>query len=156
MSGSTSTTSGNSANMTISQAAQALCPVGQVCITNIDTLPSYISVNDNNTFGFMADVFNNSSNTITAKTICQAPITATFDNHYVNVTHTKSCLVIGTKSIPPHTDATVYGPPIGTIYKAVRTTGLLPGHTVAVVTFTYSTTTGVQSKQQPYLLHIWP
>jgi hypothetical protein len=65
-------------------------------------------------------------------------------------------MTIATKIIPPHSDATVYGPPSGTIYQAVRTTGLLPGHTVAVVKFTYSTTSGLHSIQEPYAFHIWP
>ncbi len=149
MSGSNNTTS-SSTNMTISQAIKTLsCLTGQVCITSIQTLPTFIQVND--AIGFMVGVTNNSSKTITFNTICPQPITAKFDSHVI-LQHTAACFAIGTQSIQPHGHATVYGPPSGIVYRAISPA--LPAH--AVVTFTYHTTTGLQWISKAFAFDIFP
>ena len=159
MIGSANVTTSSSTKMTLSQAAQALCLVrgpGPVCITDTVTIPRlhYVTrVND--TFRFQVGVFNDSPNPITVGTLCQAPITAIFDRHYVTVRHL-FCNIFGPpRTIPPHSDTPVYGPPFTTVYEAIRTTAV-PSHTVALLRFTYHTTTGTQHIYWPYALHIWP
>jgi hypothetical protein len=149
------TTSIGSTNMTIGQAERALCFIqgpGPVCITSTITLPIISLVQVNDAFGFQVGVFNDSPSPITVGTLCQAPITAIFDNHYVTVYH-QFCNIFGPpRIIPPHSDAVVYGPPYTQIYKAIRTTN----HTLAVLTFTYHTTTGIHHIYWPYAFSIRP
>jgi hypothetical protein len=163
MSGSNNTTTSSSINMTISQAAQALlnvCGPGPVCVftttTTTTPTPGFVRVND--TFGFKVDVFNGSPKPITVQAFCNGPLTAKFDNHYVTVKN-YPCNILGLpRSIPPHTTATVYGPPFRTVYEAIRSTGLLPGYTPVVLAFTYQTPLfpGLHHIYWTYPLHIWP
>jgi hypothetical protein len=115
-----------------------------VQLVNLHTIPSIVIVG--NTFKIGATVINDSPHTITfVSGPCDSPLSTTFDRN-VLVQHGPPCLAashfelqpgVHLVKLKPGQEASVTGPSIGTIYKAISA-----GQTTAILTFHYQTQNG--------------
>jgi hypothetical protein len=105
-----------------------------IVLANIQTEPQIVIVG--NTFRIGATVINDSPHTITfIGGPCDSPLSTTFDRN-VLVQHGPQCYSVAQLvKLTPGQEASVTGPSIGTIYKAISA-----GQTTAIVTFHYYVT----------------